>query len=226
MTKCANRTFAIVLLLLFSIPSVCFGWSGEVVGVVDGDTIDVQRGTQSVRVRLYGIDTPEKGQWYGQNAKTFTSVQVFGKVVEVQEIDVDRYGRVGGLVSVGDLILNRHLVEYGYAWVYHRYCKRPFCSEWAKVEANARSEKRGLWKTANAIPPWEYRRSKRNKQTRQPARAVSGSGCDCSKNLYNCSDFKTQRQAQECYDHCRRLKGQDIHRLDRDGDGRVCESLP
>ena len=43
---------------------------------------------------------------------------------------------------------------------------------------------------------------------------------------YNCSDFKTQRQAQECYDHCKELKGSDIHKLDRDKDGRVCKSLP
>ena len=68
-------------------------------------------------------------------------------MVEVEEIDIDRYGRVVGLVSVGNLVLNRHLVAYGYAWVYHRYCKRPFCSEWSKVEAKARKAKRGLWKT-------------------------------------------------------------------------------
>ena len=127
MIKCANRTLILSLFLLFLIPSLCYAWSGEVVGVADGDTITVQKGQKRVKVRLYGIDTPEKSQWYGQNAKTFTSSQVMGKTVEVQEIDVDRYKRVVGLVSVGDLILNRHLVEYGYAWVYHQYCKRPFC---------------------------------------------------------------------------------------------------
>jgi len=219
------RTFLLCTLFL-AISASCHAWSGKVVHVADGDTITVMRGTERVKVRLYGIDTPEKSQWYGQNAKTFTSSQVFGKVVEVQEIDVDRFGRVVGLVSVGDLVLNRHLVTYGYAWVYHQYCKRPFCAEWSDAEAKARSEKRGLWKTANAIPPWEYRRSKRKKQTRQPAKAASGSDCDCSGNLYNCSDFKAQRQAQECYEHCKKVKGYDVHKLDRDGDGRVCESLP
>jgi endonuclease YncB( thermonuclease family) len=110
------RTF-LLCTLLFAIPAMCYAWSGEVVGVADGDTITVLRGENRAKVRLYGIDTPEKSQWYGQNAKSFTSAQVFGKTVEVQEIDVDRYGRVVGLVSVGDLILNRHLVAYGYAWV-------------------------------------------------------------------------------------------------------------
>jgi len=222
------KRFRIALLLsvvFLSIPSFCQAWSGEVVHVADGDTITVLRGGKRVKVRLYGIDTPEKSQWYGQNAKTFTSAQVFGKVVEIQEIDVDRYGRVVGLVSVGDLILNRHLVTYGYAWVYHRYCKKPFCSEWSRVEAEARSEKRGLWKDPNAIPPWEYRHSKRKNRSRQPARAASGSDCDCSRNLYNCSDFKTQARAQECYEHCMKVRGKDIHKLDRDGDGSACESL-
>ena len=228
MTKYANRVLVLPLLLLFFIPTLCHAWSGKVVHVADGDTITVERDGKKVKVRLYGIDTPEKSQWYGQNAKTFTSAQVMGKTVDVQEIDVDHYGRVVGIVSVGNLALNRHLVEYGYAWVYRQYCKKPFCSEWTKAEAVARKAKRGLWKNSEAIPPWQYRRSKRKKSSNKKAKQPvgSGSGCDCSGNRYNCSDFKTQRQAQECYDHCRRVKGRDVHKLDRDKDGRVCESLP
>lgn len=203
-----------------------YAWSGEVVNVADGDTITVLKGAKRVKVRLYGIDTPERSQWYGQNAKTFTSSQVMGKMVEVQEFDVDRYGRVVGLVSVGDLVLNKHLVAYGYAWVYHQYCKKPFCSEWSELEAEAREEKRGLWKNPNVIPPWEYRHSKRKRRTDQPVSSSSGSGCDCSGNRYNCSDFKTQNQAQACFDYCMRVKGYDVHKLDRDQDGRACESLP
>jgi endonuclease YncB( thermonuclease family) len=48
-----------------------------------------------------------------------------GKTVKVQEIDVDRYDRVVGVVTVGDLVLNKHLLECGYAWLYDRYCKKP-----------------------------------------------------------------------------------------------------
>ena len=218
--------FTIALFLVT--PSLCHAWFGKVIHVADGDTITVLRDGRKVKVRLYGIDTPETKQWYGQNAKTFTSSQVMGKTVNVQKVAVDRYGRVVGIVSVGNLVLNRHLVEYGYAWVYHQYCKKPFCSEWAKAEAVARKNKRGLWKNAKAVPPWEYRRAKRGKSSSARAKGlvVFGSGCDCSGNLYNCSDFKTQGQAQVCYDRCRRLKGRDVHKLDRDGDGRVCESLP
>ena len=213
----------IVLLL----PSFCLAWSGKVVHVADGDTITVLKSGQKVKVRLYGIDSPEKSQWYGQNALAFTSSQVMGKTVDVQEMDVDRYGRVVGVVTVGDLVLNKHLLEYGYAWLYDQYCKKAFCSAWAKAENEAKAAKRGLWKNPKSIPPWEYRRAKRGKSasTRKMAPAAGGSGCDCSGNRYNCKDFKTQAQAQECFDHCMDMVGRDVHKLDGDKDGRTCEGL-
>lgn len=221
------RTLTLTMALVL-VPSLCLAWSGKVVHVADGDTITVLKDGKRVKVRLYGIDTPETKQWYGQNAKAFTSAQILGKTVDVRSIAVDRYGRTVGLVSVGDLVLNRHLVEYGYAWVYHRYCYKPFCSDWTELEAEAKAAKRGLWKNPKAIPPWEYRSSKRKKSSSARAKQPvgSGSGCDCAGNRYNCSDFETQRQAQGCYDHCQKVKGRDVHKLDRDGDGRACESLP
>jgi len=224
-SRFAQRLGAILLVILP--PASCFAWSGQVVHVADGDTITVSRNAQRVKVRLYGIDTPEKTQYFGQNAKQFTSSQVMGKTVEVEEIDVDRYGRVVGLVSVGDLILNRHLIEYGYAWVYDRYCKRSFCSEWKSLEAEARENRRGLWKNPNVMAPWEYRHGGRKKKSVSPAPAGMTKGpCDCSGNLYNCSDFKTHAEAQACYEHCLRVTGKDIHGLDGNGDGKACESLP
>ena len=212
--------------LILTFTALCFGWSGEVTHVADGDTITVLRGPDRVKVRLYGIDTPERSQWYGQNAKAFTSSQVMGKIVEVKETGGVSWGRPVVIVTIGDLNLNRHLIEYGYAWVDYEYCKKPFCSEWAELEAEAKREKRGLWKNPKAIPPWEYRRQKRKKKVHQPVSVPSGSGCDCSGNLYNCSDFKTQAQAQECYEHCMQVTGRDVHKMDGDEDGRVCESLP
>lgn len=53
----------------------------------------------------------------------------------------------------------------------------------------------------------------------------SGPGCNCAGNLYNCSDFKTQEEAQECYEHGMRVTGRDVHNMDGNGDGRVCEYL-
>jgi micrococcal nuclease len=103
--RTGKRLYSLILSLLL-LPASCFAWSGQVVHVADGDTITVSRNAQRVKVRLYGIDTPEKSQYYGQNAKQFTSSQIMGKTVEVEEIDIDRYGRAVGIVSVGDLVLN------------------------------------------------------------------------------------------------------------------------
>jgi micrococcal nuclease len=150
-----KTTLPIILLLLF-LPTLSLAGEFKVTRVYDGDTITVSGEGKELKVRLYGIDTPESTQWYGQNAKQFTSSQVFGKTVSVDPIDIDRYGRTVALVSVGDLVINKVLVEYGYAWVYDRYCKKPFCAEWKELEEEARKAKRGLWKNPNAIPPWEY----------------------------------------------------------------------
>jgi micrococcal nuclease len=217
-------TLPVILLLLF-LPILSLAGQFKVTKVYDGDTITVSGEGKELKVRFYGIDTPEITQWYGQNAKQFTSSQVLGKTAWIDSIDIDRYGRTVALVSVGDLVINRLLVEYGYAWVYDRYCKKPFCSEWKQLEEEARKAKRGLWKNPNVIPPWEYRQPSR-KGTSKPSKASEKEVCDCSGNIYNCSDFSTQREAQRCYEYCLKQRGYDVHRLDRDKDGVACESLP
>jgi len=72
---------------------------------------------------LYGIDTPEKGQDFGQKARELTSALVSGRDVQVEQKDVDRYGRVVGLVKVDGQNLNELIIQNGYAWVYRQYCR-------------------------------------------------------------------------------------------------------
>jgi len=133
-----------------------------VVGIADGDTITVLRDKEQVRIRLYGIDCPERYQAFSRKAKQFTSEMVFGKVVEVEPVDIDRYGRTVALVTVFQRLVNEELVSAGFAWVYTRYCDRPICESWKALEYEARENKRGLWSDPHAIPPWEFRREKRN----------------------------------------------------------------
>ena len=135
-------------------------WSGEVVGVADGDTITVLHNGKGERVRLYGIDTPEKRQAFGKKAKQFTSSMVFGKTVKVETKDFDRYGRTVGLVSINGESLNETLIKAGYAWVYSRYCKESFCKDWLNLESVARSGKIGLWSDPDPMPPWDFRHKK------------------------------------------------------------------
>lgn len=134
---------------------------GNVVHVLYGDTISVfGPGNQQVKVRLYGIDCPEKGQAFGQKARHYTAARVAGRNVQVRILGSDRYGRAVGVVRTDDgSILNQELLTNGYAWLYTRYCKAPFCSEWRRKEMRARKAEAGLWIDKNAIAPWEWRRA-------------------------------------------------------------------
>ena len=137
--------------------------SGKVVGIADGDTITVLQDRKQFKIRLYGIDTPEKRQDFGTRAKEFTSSMLYRKQVRVVQEDIDRYGRVVGIVYVdpGETCANEEIVKNGFAWVYRKYCKRPFCSDWLRYENDAREGGLGLWIHPNPIPPWDYRKAKR-----------------------------------------------------------------
>jgi endonuclease YncB( thermonuclease family) len=131
-------------------------FSGRVVGVTDGDTISVLYGSGEVRVRLYGVDCPEKGQAYGTRAKLLTSQAAFDRNVTVQVVDRDQYGRVvAEVILPGGTNLSHELLRAGLAWWYRHYSSD---RELAGLEARARAEHRGLWSDASPIPPWEYRK--------------------------------------------------------------------
>ena len=133
-------------------------YSGKVVRVADGDTITVLRNKRPQKIRLHGIDTPEKAQAFGQKAKKFTVALVAGKVVRVTVVAMDRYGRTVGVVHVGSKCLNEALLRAGLAWHYKRYSKS---KRYAALEKEARRKKRGLWADPHATPPWDWRRQNR-----------------------------------------------------------------
>jgi endonuclease YncB( thermonuclease family) len=132
-------------------------FSGNVVGVADGDTISVMRDGKAVTVRLQGIDCPEKRQAYGARAKQFTSQRVFGQVVTVIVRGTDRYGRtLGEVVQPDGMNLNRTLVEEGLAWWYRQYSDDDALRQ---LEEEARAAQRGLWADRKPVPPWEFRKA-------------------------------------------------------------------
>lgn len=114
------------VLALFTLASLLLGagitFSGKVVGVTDGDTITVLHDGKAEKIRLHGIDCPEKDQPFGTKAKKFTSTLAFGQVVTVQAKDIDRYGRTIGIVILPDgRSLNNEIVKAGFAWWYKQY---------------------------------------------------------------------------------------------------------
>lgn len=152
------RALFIALLFIPLPASASATWlSGKVVSIADGDTITILQDKQQYKIRLAEIDTPEKGQPYGTTAKQAISDLVFGKIVTVEQVDTDRYGRIVGKVYVGPLYVNAELVEQGHAWVYRKYAKDPVLY---RLEEHARRQKLGLWalQADQRIPPWEWRR--------------------------------------------------------------------
>jgi endonuclease YncB( thermonuclease family) len=146
---------------------------GKVVGVADGDTITVVDGARALhKVRLAGIDAPEKNQPYGGEARRHLVALVFGKPVVVTWHKLDRYGRLVGRVGltvpgacgrpdcarVEDVGLAQ--VESGLAWHYRQYQNEQSPEErgrYALAEQEARTKREGLWRDARPVPPWEYR---------------------------------------------------------------------
>jgi micrococcal nuclease len=147
---------AILLLALFTFAAQAAEFTGKVVSVTDGDTITVLEGKAQRKIRLLGIDAPEKAQAFGSRAKQALSDLVFGKTVRVVWKAHDRYERILGDVYAGDAWANRVMVERGMAWAYKPSTTR----ELKAVEAEARKAKRGLWRDKNPVPPWDWRKEK------------------------------------------------------------------
>jgi len=155
-----NRlSFAFLIILLFVTTSFAATFTGKVIRVLDGDTIEVLINKDPVRIRLADIDCPEKKQPFGQAAKKYVLKIAAQKIVTVESKTKDRYGRTIGEVFLpnGDS-LNRLLIRDGYAWHYKKYSKD---ESLAKLENKARKHKVGLWQDKNPIAPWEWRRGKR-----------------------------------------------------------------
>ena len=85
---------------------------------------------------------------------------VFRKTVTLEVMDTDRYGRSVANVIIDGKSLNEELVKAGYGWIYPQYCKISKCRQWYQYEAEARSQKIGLWSHPNPVAPWDFRRGK------------------------------------------------------------------
>jgi len=138
--------------------------TGRVVGVADGDTITVLDANKvQHKIRLAGIDAPEKKQSFGNRSKESLSDLAFDKTVNVETNKRDRYGRQIGKVLVNGRDVNLVQIERGMAWFYRQYQREQSPNDQRLYEAAedaARADKRGLWRDADPVPPWEFRHKK------------------------------------------------------------------
>jgi endonuclease YncB( thermonuclease family) len=143
-----------IILLLISIDV----HAAMVVDVTDGDTLKVVDENGMTTIRLYGVDSPEKKQAQGLNARRFVETMVAGKNVDITPVGIDRYGRTVAVVMLGDQCVQEQLLVSGYAWVYPQYCRKQFCTAWATLQRISAENKWGLWSDPLPVQPWVWRK--------------------------------------------------------------------
>lgn len=157
------------LITLALLCSVNFVWAatitGRVVGIADGDTITVLDNTNTqYKIRLSGIDAPEKKQDFGNASKKTLSELVFNKQVTVDWTKEDRYGRIVGKVLLNGVDINLQQVKTGMAWFYRKYQSELAQDDRMKylhAEEDAIERRVGLWQLVNPIAPWDFRKARR-----------------------------------------------------------------
>lgn len=156
----------LAVLLFFSNPSIAATLQGRVVAIADGDTLTVLDSTKNQhKIRLAGIDAPEKRQPYGDASKRSLSEMAYDRHVTVKWDKHDRYGRIVGKVLVDGLDVDLEQVKRGLAWWYRKYADEQSPSDrelYETAENEAKDAGSGLWAERDPVPPWEWRKSKRD----------------------------------------------------------------
>lgn len=168
MKKCNFNRAQVLVAIAFTLltPSVHADiLTGRVVGIADGDTLTLLD-TSNIKhkIRLAGIDSPEKGQPFGQACKKSLSDLAYDRVVAVASNKLDRYGRVIGKVLVNGQDVNLEQVRRGCGWHYKKYQNEQILDDrlsYNAAEELARASRIGLWIDSESMPPWDWRKARR-----------------------------------------------------------------
>jgi endonuclease YncB( thermonuclease family) len=156
------KKFILVLILFLSNFAYAKTIEGLVVGVADGDTITVlDQQKNTYKIRLQGIDAPEKKQAFGEKSKQSLHDLVHSKQVRIEYDKEDKYGRIVGKVTVDDVDVCLQQLVLGMAWHYKKYQNEQSVSDralYSETELKSQSLKLGLWSDDTPMPPWEFRK--------------------------------------------------------------------
>lgn len=216
-------------------PSTAYSYY-RVLDVVDGDTIKINLDGKTEVLRLIGIDTPETVdprkpvQCFGKEASNKAKELLLGKRIRIESDESqdvrDKYNRLLVYVFREDgIFYNKYMIEQGYAHEYTYELPYKYQSEFIEAELLAKTNQKGLWSPSSCDGETTINLESNQSVSNQVISTSTHTNNSCSANTYNCTDFSTQKQAQEVFLTCGGIDN-DIHRLDQDGDGIACESLP
>ena len=156
------KKFILIFILFLSNFAHAKTIEGLVVGVADGDTITVlDQQKNTYKIRLQGIDAPEKKQAFGEKSKQSLHDLVHRKQVRIEYDKEDKYGRIVGKVTVDDVDVCLQQLVLGMAWHYKKYQNEQSVSDralYSDTELKSKSLKLGLWTDDTPMPPWEFRK--------------------------------------------------------------------
>ena len=144
-------------------PQILDGY--QVLKVSDGDTINIQKVENGkfvgeiLRIRMYGMDAPEKTQDYGSESRQALEKLVTGKNLSVEVKNKDRYGRTVAIIYTDGKNVNEEMVKTGNAWWYQEYAKKD--AQFEEYQENAKQKKLGLFSRKGYTEPWNYRKEKK-----------------------------------------------------------------
>jgi len=157
----------ICLLLLCTAPAAAEILMGRVIGVADGDTVTVLDAAKvQYKIRLGGIDAPEKGQAFGNASRKHMAKLAFGKQAKADCYKIDRYKRLVCIVYVDGKDVGLAQLDAGLAWWYRKYANEQSPQErleYEMAESKASVDRIGLWKDNDPVPPWEWRKNERER---------------------------------------------------------------
>ena len=198
--------------------------TGRVVKVTDGDTVEVLDADKTKhKIRLSGIDAPERKQAFGNASKKYLADLVAAKDVCVSGSKKDRYQRLVGTVIVDGESANFNMIHGGYAWHFKKYESEQTTLErdlFASEETLARSNTIGLWSEPDPIAPWDWRDGIKQAPKKEAATTVTP-----LQATTECGAKRFCKHMNDCAEACHYLQDCGITRLDKDGDGRPCETL-